>query len=1049
MTRAARWLTIVLICCAFVISSSGQQQPTPAAQTPVKIQTNEVLLDVVVHDKKGRPVRDLKPEDIEVYEDGVKQTPSKFVLVGDAPTNPTNTGSPAENDATATSPTQLNLVTLLIDHLTAQRVQQVRDAAFNFIDNSLADNVLVRVMVVGRKLYVIEQFTNDRAKLKKAVERATSTVEKSFAEISKRIATELQPIASENSPLAAISESLHTQPSAEAQLAKLTLDTLSASEKLSNEVKNNLHVFSLLPFARAHRLMPGRKMALYFSDGMYMPTGMNEVLRTVVSEANRANLTFYAINLRNLPVGAGSQSSRLETATVINATRKPETSTFNSAVGDSFSTSDRIPGRLQNSTNFNVFEYVDRNKELNKRGPLADLTENTGGFLLTNINDLNGTLRRVAVDLGRYYSISYVPTKQEYDGKYRTISIKLKRAGLKAQTRNGYFALPPSANKRPELSYEAPMLAALNDPVVPHDFPFQAGTLHFEARQSEVHTAVLIAAPLSNFAQQEEKDKKSHAMKFATLGLVKDEHGEVVQRFSEPYELSIAAANLESVKQSVLTTVRHFWLPPGRYTLETVAHDQSSGKISAQRQFFNVSLPKSDLQTSSLFLIKQIEQIDVNTNNDLENPLLTGDKRIIPDLVATIAAANRQELSLNLAIFPKPESGEKPTLNLELMLDNKVIAKTTPELPKPDETGKINFTAGVPAANLVPGAYRFHAVVAQAGATCEETMEFTIPGERSKETVIEEKTITSSLAATDKVGELTLVALKTFKPVELSPQDLLQEVQKSGSQMYDRLGDYTYSLRKVRRVLTAKGKIKSEDYQDYEAYPVKGKHALIQFAENGSRLAVTRIDLNRKHATEELLKSEQEAPHPESSENASAGTTKRQNIGYWSASLEGSIQRRGQPRQLSFITIDPEEIFQACEFSSPRIVLLENRETIVMDFRPRPGIKLGQDQEWIQRLTGTVWIDAAERSLVRIEGQHLSDAKEEGADVPLNFIYQQQRLAAGIWAPSLIRINSAGDENLFRGLNWDAWFEFTNFKRFDASESDVKLNTPTEKKGNF
>jgi hypothetical protein len=493
--------------------------------------------------------------------------------------------------------------------------------------------------------------------------------------------------------------------------------------------------------------------------------------------------------------------------------------------------------------------------------------------------------------------------------------------------------------------------------------------------------------------------------------------------------------------------VRHFWLPPGRYMLETSAHDQNSGRITAQRQAFTVSLPKSDLQTSSLFLIRQIEQIDINANNDTENPLLTGDKRIIPDLATNIAAANRQELSFSLAIFPKPQSTEKPSLNLELLLDDKVIAKTSPELPAPDETGKINFTAGVPTANLLPGAYRFHAVVAQSGANCEETLEFTIAGERPKEALVEEKTIASSLAASDKVGELTLVALKTFKPIELSPQDLLQEVQKSGSQIYNRLGDYTYSLRKVRRVLNAKGKIKSEDFQDYEAYPVKGKHALIQFAENGSRLAVTQIDINRKHATDELLKNEQEIS---TFENANAEPEKRQNVGYWSASLEGAIQKRGQPRQHSFITIDPEEIFQSCEFSSPRIVLLENRETIVMDFRPRAEKKLGQDQEWIQRLTGTVWIDAAERSLVRIEGQRLSIAKEEeSADVPLNFIYQQQRLAAGIWAPSLIRINSAGDENLFRGLNWDAWFEFTNFKRFDASESDVKLNTPTDKKGNF
>lgn len=1044
MTCATRLFTIFLIGCALVICSSGQQQPTPAAQPPIKIQTNEVLLDVVVHDKKGKPVRDLKPEEIEVYEDGIKQAPSKFLLVGE-PANAANPVQAANNDATNSS-SQLNLVTLLIDHLSVQRVQPVRDAAFNFIDNSLADNVLVRVMVVGRKLYVIEQFTNDRAKLKKAVERATSTVEKSFAEISNRIANELRPIASENSPLAAIGESLHTQPSAEAQLAKMTLDTLSASEKLSGEVKSNLHVFSLLPFARAHRLMPGRKMALYFSDGLYMHSGMSEVLRTAVSEANRANLTFYTVNIRNLLVGAGNQVSRLETATVVNSTRRPEASTFNGAVGDSFSTSDRIAGRERISTNFNTFEVVDRNKEMNKQSPLTELAESTGGFLLTNINDLNGALKRVAIDLGRYYSISYVPTKQEYDGKFRTISVKLKRSGLKAQTRNGYFALPPSANKRPELSYEAPLLAALNDSVVPHDFNFQAGTLHFDSRQNEIHTAVLIATPLANFVQQEEKDKKSYSLKFATLGMIKDEKGEIVQRFSEPHELSLPAANSENIKQSVFTMVRHFWLPPGRYTLETVAQDQQSNKISAQRQMFNVASPRTGLQTGSLFLVKQVEQIDPNANNDLENPLLIGDKRIIPDLTESVSVAGRNELSFNLALFPDSKATEKPSLKLELLLDEKVIAQTSPELPKPDENGRINFTAGIPAAGLVPGKYRFHAVAAQSGVTSEENLSFTIPGERPKETVVEEKTITSSLAASDKVGELTLVALKTFKPIELSPPDLLQEVEKTGSQMYTRMGEYTYSLRKVRRVLNAKGKIKSEDFQDYEAYPVKGKHALIQFAENGSRLALTRIDLNRKSATDLLLKNELETPPPTEGETAQPSSL--QNTGYWSASLEGTIQRRGQPRQLIFVTIDPEAIFRACEFSSPRTVLLADRETIVMDFRPRQGLKVGQDQEWIQKLSGTVWIDAAERSLVRIEGQNLtgSAAKEESGETPLNFVYQQQRLAAGVWAPNLIRINSAGDENLFRGLNWDAWFEFTNFKRFDARDSDVKIVSPNDKK---
>lgn len=1013
----------------------------PSGQQPVKIKTSEVMLDVVVTDKNGRPVRDLKADEIEIYEDGVKQTAFKFSVVGAAANREKRTPTPPKEDGAMTiataAPPQLNLVTMIFDHLPANRVQPVRDAGYNFVDNSVTSDMLVRVVVIGQKLYVIEQFTNDRAKLRKAVERATGTVEKSFAEISNRIANELKPLAGDE----ANADAANPSPDPKALLARLTLETLAGSEKMSREGKRNLHVFSLLPFARAHRLAPGRKMALYFSDGLYMPSGMNELMRAAISEANRANLSYYALNIRNLLGGAGNQSSRLETSTVINHTRRPQTSGYNSAIGDSFSTSDRYEGRGQITTNFNMFEVLDRNKELNKEGPLSELTEGTGGFLLTVANDLNGALKRVGVELGNYYALSYLPTKQEYDGKFRAINVKLLRPGLKAQTRSGYFALPPTSSSRPVLSYETPLLTALNGAVVPRDFPFAATALHFEARETEVHHAVLLEVPLAEFIHEEDAGKKVFPVDFSVMAMVKDDKGEVVQRFSEPHQMEIPSGMIEEARKSGFTLTRHFWLSPGRYTLEAAAHDPRTGKLSAQRKLFTVAPPRAGLQTGSLFLVKQVEQIAGKTNSDPDNPLIAQNRRLIPDVQDQIAAETRSDLSFHLPIFPQANSAARPTLKLELLLDGKVIATISPQLPPADERGRINFTAGLSASGFTPGRYRFHALVTLATEIAEETTEFTITGER-KEAVADEKTIASSLSTSDKTGELALLALKTITPVKLSPGDLLKEVEQAGALMYTRLSEYTYSLRKVRRLLTPKGKIKSEEYQDYEAYPVKGKHALIQLAENGSRLATVRIDLNRRSATDLLIKSDEEMRKLSGADQDELN----KKIGYWGASLEGVAQRRGQPRRNVFITIDPETFFRICELSSPRLTLLEGRETIVLDFQPRAGVRFDQDQDWIGRLTGTVWIDRADKSLVRIEGKAAPGGIEEAAPdtAPLNFVYQQQQLAEGVWGPSLIRINSAGDESLFRGLNWDAWFEFSNFKRFDSRDSDVKIVSPKE-----
>ena len=50
-----------------------QQEPLAKSDNTIRIGSEEVLLDIIVRDKKGRPIKDLKPEDIEIYEDDQKQ----------------------------------------------------------------------------------------------------------------------------------------------------------------------------------------------------------------------------------------------------------------------------------------------------------------------------------------------------------------------------------------------------------------------------------------------------------------------------------------------------------------------------------------------------------------------------------------------------------------------------------------------------------------------------------------------------------------------------------------------------------------------------------------------------------------------------------------------------------------------------------------------------------------------------------------------------------------------------------------------------------------
>ncbi len=51
-----------------------------AQDSTFKVNTNLVTLNVTVKDKSGNPLTNLKKEDIEVYEDGVKQTVAVFEM---------------------------------------------------------------------------------------------------------------------------------------------------------------------------------------------------------------------------------------------------------------------------------------------------------------------------------------------------------------------------------------------------------------------------------------------------------------------------------------------------------------------------------------------------------------------------------------------------------------------------------------------------------------------------------------------------------------------------------------------------------------------------------------------------------------------------------------------------------------------------------------------------------------------------------------------------------------------------------------------------------
>jgi hypothetical protein len=74
---------------------------------------------------------------------------------------------------------------------------------------------------------------------------------------------------------------------------------------------------------------------------------------------------------------------------------------------------------------------------------MLDIAHETGGRAYVNQNEIKFGVERAFLDSAASYTIGYYPDNKKYDGKYRTIKVKVKRDGVDVQHRRGYFAVDP------------------------------------------------------------------------------------------------------------------------------------------------------------------------------------------------------------------------------------------------------------------------------------------------------------------------------------------------------------------------------------------------------------------------------------------------------------------------------------------------------------------------------------------------------------------------------------------------------------------------------
>jgi VWFA-related protein len=491
-----------------------------------------------------------------------------------------------------------------------------------------------------------------------------------------------------------------------AKLRTSTLTMLEFIEEMERNQQGNATTRGLLFVASSLRPLPGRKAVIFFSEGMILPPSTMETFRAVVDAANRNHVSFYAVDA----AGLRAESKTAETTKEI-ISRSDHRMAELGLKGD--------PGGP-------MTKGLERNEDILRFNPdsgLGQLANQTGGFLITDSNDLSGGLRRVDEDLHSYYLLSYGPKSPNYDGHFRKIEVKVRRPGLAVQSRKGYFAVKGTFAS-PVLSYEAPALAALEKRPKPDAFPFLAAGFSFPEQGRLGLAPVLVDVPLSAFTFRADGEKKVYETDFSVVALLKDGSGQVIEKLSRQYRLTGPLEKIEAEKQGRVLFYREAELEPGRYALEVVAYDAPTGRASVCTA--TVEVPAAGegggLRLSDVVFLKRAEPAGAGEETR-GNPFRVAGALVTPNLGEPIRRSLKQAPFFFTA-YARP--GARPKLTIELRQQGRTLAQMPGELPETDASGRIQYLAGLPLEKIPAGTYELRVTVGDAATSVTRSGYFTL-----------------------------------------------------------------------------------------------------------------------------------------------------------------------------------------------------------------------------------------------------------------------------------------------------------------------------------
>ncbi len=591
-------------------AAPGQNSQQPGGFV-MKVNAELVLTNVVARDTKtGELVRGLKQSDFTVYENGKQQQIATFDFQSVDMAAPLNeatvsglaagTKGPGNKAVVVARPEDLRnhrLIVMFFDLTTMQPEDLERsvEAARDFLKKKMAPADLVALVSLGDTLKVDQDFTADKDALWNEVGIYNGTQGQGFAQG-----------ANANSN----------------QVEDTTGYTPDESEY--NDLNTDRELFALRAISKALEKISEKKSLLYFSGGISRDGIENQAsLRAAINAAVRANLAIYSVDTRGLqaisPLGDASTGSLRGTGG------------YNG-------------GALQNNMNQNF-----ATQEV-----MATLSSDTGGKAFFDSNDFAPAFAQVQRDTSAYYAIGFHSSNPARDGKYRKLTIKINRPGIKLEYRPGYYA-PADFQHSGKEDRERDLEEQLSSDLPATDMALYLDALYFRLDENRFYVPVSLIVPGSQvpFVKGGDKDKAT----LDIIGTVIDEVKRPIGRARETVKLNLDQSL--GARQKNIQYNTSFNLPPGKYHLKFVVRENQTGRMGSFEaditlpEMKKVPLPERRIWLSSIVLAS------VRQPSKQDSPLVRNGQEYVPN----ISHVFRQDQHLYLLYEIYSPTREKPAEN--------------------------------------------------------------------------------------------------------------------------------------------------------------------------------------------------------------------------------------------------------------------------------------------------------------------------------------------------------------------------------------------------